>query len=173
MYRDLCYWFSACTVTHLILSARLLLLIFFSFYKYGKNTSKSRIMRRIMLTNLQTSANTWSVYYWQFLITYIFSVSVKSRACYITGQWGEFTVKNATLYLHLLSWHFFVVSFFFWWSIEFTQQNINQWETEIGDKKLSVELYVDSKNCYQFWPIQIIIKILKNNNKHVQLIFSI
>ena len=26
-------------------------------------------------------------------------------------------------------------------SIEFLQQNINQWEIEIGDKKLSVELY--------------------------------
>ena len=27
----------------------------------------------------------------------------KFRACYITGQWGEFTVKNATLHLHILS----------------------------------------------------------------------
>ena len=24
------------------------------------------------------------------------------------GQWGEFTVKNATLYLHLLPWPFLV-----------------------------------------------------------------
>ena len=31
---------------------------------------------------------------------------------------------------------------FFWWSIEFPQQNISQSETRIGDKKLSVELYV-------------------------------
>ena len=23
------------------------------------------------------------------------------------GQWGKFTVKNATLFLHILSWHFF------------------------------------------------------------------
>ena len=33
-----------------------------------------------------------------------FSVSLKFRACYITGQWGEFTVKNASLYWDILSW---------------------------------------------------------------------
>ena len=92
-----------------------------------------------------------SVFHWQFLITYIFSVSPKFRACYITGQWGEFTVKNATLYLNILSWHFFAIfhqnicvfikSFLFWWSVEFPQQNINQSETGIRDKKLSVELH--------------------------------
>ena len=38
-------------------------------------------------------------------ITYIFSISLKLWACYITGQWGEFIVENATLYLHILSWH--------------------------------------------------------------------
>ena len=31
--------------------------------------------------------------------------------------------------------------FFLWWSIKFMQQNINQSETGIGDKKLSVKLY--------------------------------
>ena len=31
---------------------------------------------------------------------------------------------------------------FFWWSIKFTQQNINQSETQIGDQQLSVELYL-------------------------------
>ena len=48
-----------------------------------------------------------SVFHWQLLITYIFSVSLKFQACYITGQWGEFTVKNATFYLDKLSWHSF------------------------------------------------------------------
>ena len=52
-----------------------------------------------------------SVFHWQFLSTYIFSVFLKFRACCITGQWGDFTVKNATLYLHMLFWRFFV--FFF------------------------------------------------------------
>ena len=93
-----------------------------------------------------------NVFHWQFLITYIFSMSLKFQACYIiTDQWGEFAVKNATLNLHVLSWHFFVfhqkicvlINFiFFWWSIKFRQQNINQSEARIGDKKLSVELYV-------------------------------
>ena len=31
------------------------------------------------------------------LITYISSVSLKFRTCYIMGQWGEFRVKNASL----------------------------------------------------------------------------
>ena len=33
-------------------------------------------------------------------------------------------------------------NFFFWWSIKFRQRDVNQPETRIGDKKLSVELYV-------------------------------
>ena len=40
---------------------------------------------------------------------YIISIYLKFRACYITGQWGEFTVKNVTSYLHTLSWHFIVI----------------------------------------------------------------
>ena len=99
----------------------------------------------------------WSVFRWQFLITYIFSVSLKFQACYFMGQWGEFTVKNTTLYLNILSLHFFFVfhqkklcfyrfHFFFWWNTKFLQQNINQPETGIGDKKLPVELYV----CLKF-----------------------
>ena len=99
----------------------------------------------------------WSVFRWQFLITYIFSVSLKFQACYFMGQWGEFTVKNTTLYLNILSLHFFFCfsskklcfyrfHFFFWWNTKFLQQNINQPETGIGDKKLPVELYV----CLKF-----------------------
>ena len=38
-----------------------------------------------------------------------FSVSLNFGVCYITGQWSEFTTKNATLCFHLLFWHFFVV----------------------------------------------------------------
>ena len=55
------------------------------------------------------------------------------------------------LSLHILPWHFVVVfhqknvflsfHFFFWWSIKFLQQNINQSETGTCYKKLSVELY--------------------------------
>ena len=43
------------------------------------------------------------VFDWRFLITYIFSKTLKFRACYITGQWSKFTVKNATLHLYILS----------------------------------------------------------------------
>ena len=51
------------------------------------------------------------------------------------------TVKNATLYFHVLSLDFFLVfhqnfcfyyfHFFSWWSIKFPQQNITQSETRI------------------------------------------
>ena len=66
------------------------------------------------------------------------------------GQWSEFTVKNTTLYLYILSWHFYqkfcvfiiFIPFFDELSIEFPQQNINQSKTGIGGKKFSVELYV-------------------------------
>ena len=40
-----------------------------------------------------------------------FSVSLKFRACHVTGQWGEFRVENATLCLHILFGVFFVVVF--------------------------------------------------------------
>ena len=45
---------------------------------------------------MNTHNYTKSVFYWQFLINYIFSVSLKFRAYYITGQWGKFRVMNAT-----------------------------------------------------------------------------
>ena len=38
------------------------------------------------------------------------------------------------------SYHFDIL---FWISIKFSQQNINQSETQVGDKNLSVELYVN------------------------------
>ena len=97
------------------------------------------------------------MFHWQFFITYIFSVSLKFGARYTTGQWGEFIVKNAILCLHKLFEHFavvfhqkmhvfifYLVYFLFWWNIKFLQQNINQSETVIGDKELSVERYVKS-----------------------------
>ena len=42
-------------------------------------------------------------------VTHIFSVSLKFRACYITGQSSEFTAKTATIYLYILSWLFLIV----------------------------------------------------------------
>ena len=78
--------------------------------------------------------------------------------CYITGHWVGFKeVKNATLWLHILHWHFVVIFFFIkklsfyhfhFFCIKFLQQNINQ---SIGDKKLSVELHVKQET---FWQIK-------------------
>ena len=97
----------------------------------------------------------------QSLVTYIFSVSLKFGACYIS-QWGELRVKNATLCLHLFfgivsccfssrNWCFYHFHVFFWWTIKFSQQNINQSELGISNKKLSVELYgelqLSWRNC--------------------------
>ena len=41
--------------------------------------------------------------------------------------------------------------FIFWWSIKYLQQNIIQSETVIGDKKLSVELYVSQAAFSFLW----------------------
>ena len=56
-----------------------------------------------ILTPIKLGLSDMNVFHKQFLITCVFSVSLKFRACYITGQWGEFTVKNATLCLHMFS----------------------------------------------------------------------
>ena len=47
---------------------------------------------------------------------YIFSVSLKFGACYITSQWVKFTVKNAIICLHIFFWYFllfFIIKFVF------------------------------------------------------------
>ena len=108
-------------------------------------------MFKVMMQS--TELKYWSVLLWQFLITYIFSVSLTFWACYITGQWGEFRVT-----IHILFLAFFycfhqkncvLIKFFFWWSIKILQQNINHLENGTGNKKLSVELCV----CFQDrWP---------------------
>ena len=79
---------------------------------------------------------------------YIFSVSLKFGAYYITGQWGEFIKKCYVILLYaflafffllfLVKFVFLLFSFLFWWSIKFPQQNINQSETWIGGFQLSV-----------------------------------
>ena len=56
----------------------------------------------------QCPMNIISVFVWQNG-TNIFSVSLQFEACCITGQWGEFRVKNATICLDILFWYSFVV----------------------------------------------------------------
>ena len=89
--------------------------------------------KKIVLQYLMLSQ---SVFHWQFLFTYIFFASLKFGACYITGKWGKFRVQNVTFFCcfsskNLCFYHF---HFFFWWSIKFPQQNINQSETGTGDE---------------------------------------
>ena len=93
------------------------------------------------------------VFHWQFLINCTFSVSLKFRACLHHGSVRAIHSEECYIlfiytflaffcsfsWRHLCFYHF---HFFFWWSIKFMQQNTNQLETEICDKKLSVELYV-------------------------------
>ena len=45
-------------------------------------------------------------FYWQFLVTCTFPISLKFGECYMKCQWVEFSVKNAFLYLHIHFWHF-------------------------------------------------------------------
>ena len=92
--------------------------------------------------------------------TYISFVSLNFGACYITGQWGrvqskkchfKFTYAAGFAVVVVVVFHeklcFYHSHFSFLWSIRFPQQNINQTETRIGDKKLSVELY--DHICYE------------------------
>ena len=93
------------------------------------------------------------MFHWQFLITYVSSVSLKFQTCYITGQWGEFTVKIMLLYthIHIRSWHFFLFfikylhfyhfHFFFWRSMKFLQQNINHL-SETGNIAVTVTAWM-------------------------------
>ena len=64
---------------------------------------------------------------------------VHSKKCYFMFTYTFETVFCCFSSKNLCSYHF---HFFFWWSIKFPPQNINQSETWTDDKKLSVELYV-------------------------------
>ena len=71
------------------------------------------------------------------------------------GQWGEFRVKNATLCLNVVFvFHqklgFCHFRFLFLMKYQISARIfINQSETEIADKKLSVELYDDQSLIHQ------------------------
>lgn len=114
-------------------------------------------------------------FYWQFLVTCTFPISLKFGECYMKCQWVEFSVKNAFLYLHIHFWHFccflsqicvFMILwfllffsfflhfsfflfffFFFFWSTKFPEYNFNQSETGNDNQKLSLELYVWLESC--------------------------
>ena len=111
----------------------------------------------------------------QFLITYIFSVSVKFGACYIrvSGASSEYRrLFYVCIYYFRFFFSFFIKKlcfyyfhFFSWWSIKFPQQNINQSETRIGDEKLSVELYVNIDSQKQLF------RFVQNNLKYAALKF--
>ena len=95
---------------------------------------------------------------------YLLRISYLSYECVTsTGQRSKFRVKNATICLQILFFYcfsllfllfftfflmffikklcFYYFDFFFWRSIKFLQQNINQSEAGIGDKKLTMEMH--------------------------------
>ena len=83
---------------------------------------------------------------------YLLRISYLSYECVTsTGQRSKFRVKNATICLQILFFLlllifikklcFYYFDFFFWRSIKFLQQNINQSEAGIGDKKLTMEMH--------------------------------
>ena len=97
----------------------------------------------------------------------IFFVSLRFGACYITGQWSELRVKNATLCLHVLFRHFFVAFYqkicFFIIFISFFDKVSNfrnriliQSKAGTSGKKLSVELYDGAEDST---------RLLTNNSK--------
>ena len=123
------------------------------YLSYFRRVVKSTLERTV--SGVRCKNRIRSAFYWQFLI-YIFSVSLNIRACYISSQCGRVHSKECYFYIYIHFLGIFLLSFirkfvfslfsflffFFWWSLEFPQQNINQSETRIGDKKLPVELFV-------------------------------
>ena len=120
---------------------------------------------------------------------YIFCVSLKFGAYHITGQWGEVIkmLLNAFFIFHykicvfiiFISFFLSFFLFFFWWSIKFSQQNINQSETRIGSFQLSVELHTRLfyKSIYNFLllnqfscPSVMLRHILNYQHMHVRLV---
>lgn len=90
-----------------------------------------------------------SVFHWQYLISYIFSVFLQFGAGYIMVQWGEFRILlDVFIYFFGIFMLFFIINFlsfrfFFWWRIRFLPHSINQSEKGIGEKKLSVEMILN------------------------------
>ena len=93
------------------------------------------------LIRLQIFLNIRSVFHWNFLITYIFSVSLKFQACYITVQCSEFT-KECYLTFTFTFWVFFCCFssknlcfyhfyFFFWCNIEFPYKILTNQKPEL------------------------------------------
>ena len=66
-----------------------------------------------------------SVFHWEIVIIYIFSVSLKFGEFYITGQWGKFRVKNATLWLHTFCCWFSLKVYVFFTFISFFEEASN------------------------------------------------
>ena len=63
---------------------------------------------------------------------------VQSKNCYFMFNYTFSVFCFCFSSKKLCFYHFHL---FFWWNIKVPQQNINQSETTIGDKKLSMELY--------------------------------
>ena len=72
--------------------------------------------------------------------------------CLIIYYWKISVILTVPYHLYFLcvskvwsmlptAMYFYHFHFFFWWSIKFLQQNINQSEAKTDDTKLSVELY--------------------------------
>ena len=72
----------------------------------------------------------------------------------------EFREKNANVYIYLFGIFLFCFTKKVVFIIKFPQQNMNQWETGIGDKKLSVELMI--RNCqWNAWKSRLFIFLLR------------
>ena len=130
-----------------------------------------------LLYNIKGSSKeiSLSISYIQF---HCFTVSLKFQASYITGQWGEFTVKKECyllntftvyinfLYIFCFSWkilYFYHFAFLFWWSVKFLHHKINHpgIGIDLGDKKLlfkAMKAMMDTISLFK--------DVLKHNTMH-------
>ena len=88
-----------------------------------------------------------------------FLQSLKFGACYITGHWNDFRVKDATLCFHIFfyiplffiqKFVFLSFSFIFLTKYRITASEYSPICNRNGDKKLSVELY-ENRHFSELW----------------------
>ena len=109
-----------------------------------------------------------------------FLQSLKFGACYITGHWNGFRVKDATLCFHIFfyillffiqKFVFLSFSFIFLTKYRITASEYKPIWNRNGDKKLSVELY-ENRHFSELW-VKKPLNTLTDKSILCQRIFSI
>ena len=83
-------------------------------FSYSTKLQQNNYLVKFTFTDTALISFAKSVFHWQFLTTYIFSVSLKFLACFIRRQWDEVTVHFLSIFLIFIKrlCFYFYISFF-------------------------------------------------------------